>query len=170
MNHLSASYNIEKYDCTINHDGTLTRWSDYNDQILNKFKSLAATVRLFYNLDLVQVNLLASETIGKHWHSGTPSQNYGPHLWIQFVEKNGTKVPYVYYRAQETTKNTIENALFWALVKIVENPDIRSNIFYVPTISKDTPTKDAQIGQIMEVDAGNKILQYKLVGIREKSL
>ena len=136
------------------------------------FKEIQDIVNQEYNIVPIEMHVLSSETRGRFVKSSDPSAKNGPNAWVRFMFANGLKAPWVFYGSYSPVSDCAFYCAGDCVNDVRVNSPFRASVFgsVADKIKqKATQTESPKVGQLIEMDFGNCIMQLKIVGIKEKA-
>ena len=136
------------------------------------FKNIQQIVKDEYGAAPIAMCVLSSETDGKCAKPGTPSAELGKNAWVRFMFANGFKTPWVFTYSFSSASDCADHCAIGCGRHVQYDSDLRSGLFgpIADKIKqKATQTESPKVGQLIEMDFGNCIMQLKIVGIKEKA-
>jgi len=144
------------------------------------FKDIQQTVKEEYGAAPIEMRVMSSETGGEYAKPGNPSPKHGKNAWGQFVFANGIETRWVFTHSHSSASACAAHCASNCGYRVRDYSDFRSGVFgsVADAIKQQSWQKttdnnmkinlDKKIGDIIEMNFGNSIMQLKIIGIKEK--
>jgi hypothetical protein len=139
----------------------------------NDFKKIQQIVQREYGAAPIAMRVMSSETNGKYAKIGNPSPKHGKNAWVNFVFANGIETRWVFYASSRSSaSDCADRCAGYCGYHVRTDPGFRSGVFgsVADKIKqKATQTESPKVGQLIEMDFGNCMMQLKIVSIQNKA-
>jgi hypothetical protein len=136
------------------------------------FQDIQKIVQDEYGATPITMRVMSSETRGKYAKPGTPSPKHGKNAWVSFVFANGVETRWVLYDSYSSASDCVVGCAFNCGYIVRYYSVYRSGVFgsVADKIKqKATQTESPKVGQLIEMDFGNCMVQLKIVSIQNKA-
>ena len=150
------------------------------DYLPDIFKDIQRIVQKKYGAAPVEMRVMSSETNGEYAKAGNPSPKHGSNGWVSFVFANGIETRWVFPHSYSSASDCAGNCARYCGYYVRDYSAFRSGVFgsVADAIKQQSWQKttdnnmkinlDKKIGDIIEMNFGNRIMQLKIIGIKEK--
>ena len=140
------------------------------------FKDIQQIAKEEYGAAPIEMHVMSSETGGKYAKPGNPSPKHGKNAWVQFVFANGIETRWVFLYSYSSASDCAVHCANRGGFSVHDLFFFRSGVFgsIKQQLQKKTTDNnmkinlDKKIGDIIEMNFGNRIMQLKIIGIKEK--
>ena len=131
-------------------------------------KDIQKVVKREYGIAPIEMHALSSKTTGNYARSGTPSATHGPNAWVRFMFANGIKTPWVFTYSFSSASACAGFCAHYCGFDVRNLSGFRSDLF--GSVADAIKSKNApKVGQLIEMDFGNCMVQLKIVSIQNKA-
>ena len=138
----------------------------------NDFKKIQRIIQREYGAAPIAMRVMSSETNGEYASPGNPSPKHGKNAWVSFVFANGVETDWVFRYSSSSASDCAEDCAYYCGSNVRDDSVFRVGVFGAVANKikqKATQTESPKVGQLIEMDFGNCMMQLKIVSIQNKA-